>query len=83
MKISSVNLNRTTLNSPKNTNFKGEEKVQTTSKDDDKYVKIPRWQYTLENWVGGIFFGITVLEIINYFINRKSDPLEETYRILK
>ncbi|MDD3437281.1 MAG: hypothetical protein PHC64_09035 [Candidatus Gastranaerophilales bacterium] len=83
MKISSVNLNRTTLNPPKNTNFKGEEKVQTTSKDDDEYVKVPKAEYKSNQWFKHLFYISLVADIIYLLLTQKPDPMEDVYRTFK
>lgn len=78
MKISSINLNRTTLNSLNNNiGFKntGEKQPNIDEKnDDDKYVKVPKLQHNLENWIFGILTLITIIQIIYFLTTRKPKP---------
>lgn len=39
--------------------------------DNDKYVKVPKIQRDLENWIFGILTGVTVLEFIYLLANKK------------
>lgn len=78
MKISSINLNRTTPNSLNNNiGFKntGEKQSNIDEKNnDDKYVKVSKRQHNLENWIFGILTLITIIQIIYFLTTRKPKP---------
>lgn len=74
MQITPVNLNKMILNSPnKNVNFKGENErpIKINNNDDEKYVKVPKWERNLENLVGGIACIFLVFESIDFIKNKK------------
>lgn len=74
MKISSLTINSIpqTL-SNKKVMFKNNNECQPNidKKDDSNYVKVPKWQYNLEQWVFGILGAITVFEIIDLVLNKR------------
>lgn len=56
------------------TTFKGDSEpaLNVNKEDDKKYVKVPKWEHDLTNWIFGILTGVTVLQIIHELMkNRK------------
>lgn len=78
--ITSTKIHR--LSPSKTLMFTGKPSSAKADNDDTKYVKIPRWQNTLENWIGGFFVGLTVLELLHYFATKKTEPWEDAYKEL-
>ena len=75
MQISSIkNQNILQSNVVNKTVFKGDSEPTVSSNkndDDKKYVKVPKWQHDLTNWIFGILTGITVLQIIHTLMKNK------------
>lgn len=74
MKIVSINVNNISISSPnKNVKFSGESNVHTSTdnNDNDKFVKVPKAQHDLENWIFGVLTGVTILQIIHILMKNK------------
>jgi len=53
--------------------FRGntEPAVNANKNDDKEYVKVPKLQHDLTNWIFGILTGVTVLQIIHTLMKNK------------